>query len=279
MDETAEPSNIEASPIATEYAGYRSGDTQRAPKSPRIPLICCLSLIGGSSVVILLTLTGIGLVYLLSPVAGLFMAGFALSCASWSARRDTARRRALMAPVRPLLLRGAFILSASMLLVHGLLVGSACNRFTFYERSALLAPANLRMLARTLDYYCERFGTPPTTLGDIVQESCTGHWMPILVLDESRLTNGAEPHRDSSYAYHPGLYPKRQDPQIVIAFEKSPWTIREIRLFYELGHSVLFADGQVRFVCQANLKGVLEQDRKRREELGWPVCDWSKMYP
>jgi hypothetical protein len=61
------------------------------------------------------------------------------------------------------------------------------------------------------------------------------------------------------------------DGDLVIAFERCPWTIIEHKLFTDKGRCVLFGDGRVECLGEDAFRKALEADLARREVLGWPT--------
>jgi hypothetical protein len=74
----------------------------------------------------------------------------------------------------------------------------------------------------------------------------------------------------SSYVYTPGTGKPVADPDLVIAYERGPFTICEPRLFAPKERWVLFGNGQVRHLTDAEFAEAMGKDKKRRQELGWP---------
>lgn len=233
-----------------------------------------------SSLAGLLTLTSAADVMLLSLVAGFVAGCVSLACAWVAVSRNEEWGQTSAAGPSAARVWAALAVSLLLVVAQGYAVWYVWSHSYYLGYSAGVAPANLRGIGESVRRYYDEYDTSPATFDELIAGECITRRSLVWVFDDRRmLTNIDGAPLDSSYAYHPGLWPEKQDAEVVVAFEKSPWTIKELRLFYEFGHSVLFADGQVRFVAPEELASVLERDQRRREELGWPVCEWGGMYP
>lgn len=76
-----------------------------------------------------------------------------------------------------------------------------------------------------------------------------------------------------SYMYCPGEGAWRDDPDLVIGFEREAWSPMVFRMWPEFGRVTLFGDGHVDVLGNGAFTAAMEANAKRRLELGWPVCD------
>ena len=140
------------------------------------------------------------------------------------------------------------------------------------EAKSVITASNLRGLGQCLHVYANDFGTYPPSLGVLVdsgratpgqlQSFCDPNvnWAP---------DAGAEVY--SSFVYQPGSGPVLEDADVILAFERQPWTPAEIRMFPALGRYVLFADGHAKRLSEEEFAEACIRDAQRRAEIGWPL--------
>ncbi len=187
-------------------------------------------------------------------------------------KRLEARSRLAALPLWGVFAASVLLLSCQILSVHR--IYSHKMQLVY---STGLAPLQLRSLGDYIEGYHDEHGEIPKTLEALVQDDYVLRRHLVWVDDWPRWSQ----LRDTgpilcSYAYYPGLFPKVREPKVVMAFEKEPWTIPEYRLFWVFERSVLFGDGTVRCLHEAEFAAALAEDRRRREELHWPVFEWDQ---
>ncbi|MBN2562401.1 MAG: hypothetical protein JXQ75_15865 [Phycisphaerae bacterium] len=140
---------------------------------------------------------------------------------------------------------------------------------------ASISVANLESIGYTIVLYHRDLGVYPPCLSDLEAADYTTRKQYISPCDPGAIYAPTGPAY-SSYIYHPGVGSLRQDSSLVLAFEKGAWTLADLRMFSGHRRHVLFADGSVRKLTDSEFKAALQQDEKRRFELGWPVCEWDE---
>jgi len=130
--------------------------------------------------------------------------------------------------------------------------------------------ANLRSIAEALKAYHEQCGQYPLTLLVPVEmrllapSECVdphdrrGHW--------NRVTEECY----TSFEYVPGSGSWRVDADLMLAYERLPWTRGRLSFCSPPGYSVLFADLSVRWVDIQEFDEAIRRDSELRKEIGWP---------
>lgn len=280
MDETtdtaAQFSHDEQTPRIMDYAGLQACRDAPRLRSPTGPVRWSWGCALASLLCLVIALAAKDDVLFLALFFGFVIAILSLSCGYSAWLRKAVWQRSTPTGTAAPRLWLAFAVSLLLAASHGLLL----YRVSGLADSPHSSPRNLEILAWTMRTCQAKLGAVPRNLNSLFQESKRIDPSLLWMFDEQRRVFYRSPQElAAAFAYEPGLYPSLSDPAIVIAFEKAPCAIREVRLFPEASHLVLFADGKVHYIRRGDLQTVLEQDRKRREELGWPVCDSTKMYP
>jgi hypothetical protein len=164
---------------------------------------------------------------------------------------------------------GAWVAVLGFLLAGSIvLAGLAASRQ--FGKSAVSA-ANLKGIAAAVRAYCgEQEGYPDSLLALVDAGLCTTKQ---LFCGYDSISEGQVAElRYSSYFYVPGVGPWTAENDVVLTYERVPWSLGGDR-WYESGrgYQLLFGDGGVRFVPRDEMAAVLLRDRERRLELGWPV--------
>jgi hypothetical protein len=139
-----------------------------------------------------------------------------------------------------------------------------------------LSAANLRQIGTCVRIYAEKHTSYPPSLKYFVDaelmspRSLTSPFDPEARYDVPRNTLAY-----SSYIYTPGVGEPVFDPDIVIAYERDAFTACEARILSPKERWVLFGDGQVRHLADAEFDQALKQDKLRRQALGWPAATRS----
>ncbi|MBU0641468.1 MAG: hypothetical protein KKB50_21620 [Planctomycetes bacterium] len=175
-----------------------------------------------------------------------------------SAERMSRRRAwAIMA------VSGALMLSYTLLALTTL----ACARE--YAKSSITR-ANLRGTGMSLLAYNQESHDYPPSLAALVESGravwCQFHaaFDPEAARSTSRGDTGY-----SSFHYQPGAGEWNPDPKLVLAYERSPSTPVELRIFQRYGRCVLFGDGTVRVLDDAAFHEARRTDAAQRTQIGW----------
>ena len=75
----------------------------------------------------------------------------------------------------------------------------------------------------------------------------------------------------SSYIYRPGVAKHVADPGLIIAHEREAFDVCEPCICAPKERWVLFGDGKVIHLTDAEFAEALRKDEQRRRELGWPT--------
>jgi hypothetical protein len=212
-----------------------------------------------------------GPVFVFSPLVGLFMAFLALVYFLPMPRTQADPPPAVSKARR-------WEWCGSLLLCLLVLVGQGCMACLTLGRAreagkATVTCANLRGIGQALKVYRDDFETHAPLLADLEIANYTTRKQFLSIADPALADWSDTGPIYSSFAYNPGVGSWSDDPQIVLAFEKEPWTATEMRLFPKHGRWVLFGDGSVRWLLDGEFREAMERDRTRRSGLNWP--EWS----
>jgi len=135
----------------------------------------------------------------------------------------------------------------------------------------------LRGLANEIQQYYRDKGEPAPTLQALVDNQQIAAKDLIEPLDDSAAVGN--PQSFSSYAYFPikgplGLTP--ESSKIILAFSKVARYPRSSGLFRDWRRAIVFADGHAKMIDENAFIAALEEDRKLRRQLGWPVYLWDQ---
>jgi len=156
-----------------------------------------------------------------------------------------------------------------------MVIGSTCLnmvvlRVTRDASKSTIPAANLKALGLLVEQHAEMHAAYPPSLESIISEYSMSPKALLSPFDPDA------PHDVpgdrliySSYVYRPGNGKPAPDPDIVIAHEREPFTICEPRILAPKERWVLFGDGQVRHLTDAEFADAMRKDEERRRELGW----------
>ena len=133
---------------------------------------------------------------------------------------------------------------------------------------ASVSASNLRTFATVLHQYAEAHRSVPTTLTEMIE---LGELHPGLLLsvgDPARpsFREQAETAKYSSYVYTPPVDPMDRSPDLILAYEYCPMHPLSGHIFPELGRQVLFGDGNVRLVSEAEFIELQKIDAEHRSK-------------
>jgi hypothetical protein len=203
-------------------------------------------------------------------MAGLFFSLTAMVCFLVGVGQNMNKRLAASDRIQPIRILVTFIICLLALLGQGTLASKTLTRVRAASQSSVTV-ANLRGIGQAISIYQDRFGVFPLALDDLeAADFCT--WKQFVSPnDPNPAAWVATKPLYSSFVYHPGIGQSFDNPDIVIAFEKKPWTPREMRFFPTYGRCVLFGDGHVLAIDESEFHARLEKDKACRLMLGWPV--------
>ena len=268
QDPPHDENTCEAIPL--EYAARRILGQQSPPAQPGHVLQWAWRLVVVSSIALTGTFLGKDNLFVLSPMIGVLLAWFALICSIIAAGRNTSGRLPATDRVRPLQMLVTFLVCLLVLLVQGTLASKTLRRVRDVGKSSVTA-ANLRGIGQAISIYRDDTGVFPPAPDDLVAAGDTTAMQFISPNDPDPAAWVATKPLYSSFIYHPGIGQSFDNPDIVIAFEKKPWTPRQMRLFTSYGRCVLFGDGHVLAIDETDFHALLEKDQALRRQLGWPV--------
>jgi len=75
----------------------------------------------------------------------------------------------------------------------------------------------------------------------------------------------------SSYIYTPGIGKPMADPHLIIAYERRPFTTCQALALAPKERWVLFGNGQVGHLTDAEFAEAVLKNEERRRKLGWPT--------
>lgn len=135
-----------------------------------------------------------------------------------------------------------------------------------------MSAANLKAIGISTAIYAEKYGTWPPTLESLIAEKYLSAHQLLAPCDqefrdEARQGGVAR----SSYLYTPPPSKAPLSARTVIAFERKAFIICEPCLFAPKERWVLFGNGQVSHLTDAEFAEAMEKDRQRRQDLGWPT--------
>lgn len=135
---------------------------------------------------------------------------------------------------------------------------------------AVVSRANLMGLDTAVACYGEDYGGYAATLRTFVDIEFSSYKSFISPFDPHRPSDWSpDQPLYSSYAYVPGKGDPVDDPLLVIAYEREPYCSSDARIFAEHKRYVLFGNGKVHHLSEAEFEAALDADHRRRQELGW----------
>lgn len=205
-----------------------------------------------------------GVMFTLPPLVGLVAAIAGLVCVRrWRGDEYTEPL------VRALRLRaGLSLVAAAIAVCHVAL----CLRVVVVTRIIALSEvsqSNLRGIGQQLRAYYDNFGQYPETVSALITAgfSTEGQWISPgdgYAVETMVLSEGY-----SSYAYSPGRGEWSSDPELLLAYERGPWTYGQWDLACNPGYSVLRGDLSVEWLDVGAFDEGRRRDRAARERLGW----------
>lgn len=131
--------------------------------------------------------------------------------------------------------------------------------------------ANLRAVGFALKQYATANHEYPTSLQELISLDELAPRSLHSFGDPQRLAHTDDERVPySSFVYQPGLGEWRSEPQLILAYERLPWTPMNLRIKTRYGRCVLFADGNVRRLAEHEFTAAKADDAARRGEVGWP---------
>lgn len=82
----------------------------------------------------------------------------------------------------------------------------------------------------------------------------------------------------TSFAYQPGTNDWREDGDILLIFERLPWSYSRATWYCPPGYWALFADGTTRWLTIKDMAAAQRTDVDRRREIGWSVTPLTGTY-
>lgn len=258
------PADSATSPPTLDYAVPAT--TTRPPQPPDRPLrAACIHLILAASCLVIACVAS-GAVFTLVPYVALFFAIIALIFGVVAMLRSRDSR--LASELRITTSRFAWMFTLDLLCVFGgfVLCKTACIREQ-QELATLFTKQHLMMIWSAHSAYVEDFRSTPDSLALLVKAR---------LLFPHDLWSLGEPDfmrtpEYSSFEYQRLRCPMRDEPELVICYERAPWGIVAARMFPRRCRAVLFADGRVSSLTESEFAAALLDDQRRRAELGWPI--------
>jgi len=155
------------------------------------------------------------------------------------------------------------------------------RRVSFHAKAisaCSVSTSRLRGLANETQQYFRNKGQPAPTLQALVDNQQIAAKDLIEPLDDSAAVSN--PQAYSSYAYFPiegPLGATAESSKIILAFSKVARYPRSSGLFREWRRAIVFADGHAKMIDEDAFIAALEEDRKLRRQLGWPMYDWDQV--
>lgn len=170
-------------------------------------------------------------------------------------------------------------LSAGFVLIGYLLMSLTVLGNAREFGKSTVTTGNLRTIASGLRLYVESQGDYPPTFVELVSSQFEGSWDNFWSAGAVWKTHAYPEERESGpihggytdFVYQPGRGAWRTDPELILAYDREPWTILESRLFPRYGRFVLFADNETRRLSEEEFKAARAVDRAMRERIGWPI--------
>ena len=255
-----------------EYAEHAPSDEPGPLKLPGPPLRRARQLAVVAAMTLPGSLLATGQIFCLSPMIGLFLAFLAMIYFLPAPHRDTDSRSEATLRVYRKHWWSSFLFCLLIFFGQGFLMLQTLGRMRDAGK-ATVTSANLRGIGQALKLYHEDFEVHAPSLADLEVANYTTRKQFLSIADPGLVNWSDTGPAYSSFAYNPGVGSWSKEPDIVLAFEKEPWTATEMRLFPKHGRWVLFGDGSVKWLQDAEFRATMELDRARRLDLGWPR--WS----
>ena len=258
--------------VDVAYAPADGIHNRPPPKSPRWPLR--FAVVGGVLLSLLLLAT---LVDANGSILGATLPAWPISIvvlisAAIAVRRNVDARLSADERRPGARVWGVLAFSIIVLLAHTGLASRALHHIRLRGKS-VITMSNLRVLSSAIQQYSEAGGDWPTDFDVLVTTGLVFPWQLVSHYDPTpaALNPTSGPPCYTSFVYRPGVGKPIKDRDLVIAFERMPWSPRDTRLFTKWARWVLLGDGQVVLLDDNEFKDALRRDAERRRALGWPA--------
>jgi len=169
----------------------------------------------------------------------------------------------------------ATVAAGLILFAYAMLAPTVLVRAREYSKTEV-SVCNLGAVGAAMKLYADDTGDYPSSPGDLVRAGhATG--AEFQSLQDPRAPGGPPPGGPiySSFVLQPGSGKWNPDSRLILAYERFPWTITELRLFAAHGRLVLFGDGKVRRLDDWEFEAARQADSDLRKELAWrpPAAD------
>ena len=145
---------------------------------------------------------------------------------------------------------------------------------------AMVCRANMYGIITAISGYAETNGAYPPTLQCLVAGERLSFRSLQSPFDSERPENpGSGGDTYTSYEYRPGVGGLRNDAHLLLVFEREPMTPLGFRLFPGWARSVLFDDGRFEILDEVGFRNALQDDARRRRELGWCPSETASSFP
>ena len=265
-----DPSESRESSPSLAYTKVDAGSQSGPPKSPRRPLRSS-GIAGAASLAgALLALVTANALLALCTLLGWPLALAALIFAAEATWRNSNSRLPPEQRQKPARLWGTLALTGALLLAQTVLALTALGRTRECAKAAVSA-ANLRGILQCVAIYSGDYGEYPATLDDLVIGGYTVPRQLRSMFDMTGAPYASSAPFYSSFTYRPGKGAYRNDPALVIGFERSALTPLDLRIFTRWGRVTAFGDGHVEVLDEKAFEQALRKDKQRRKQLGWPI--------
>jgi hypothetical protein len=170
----------------------------------------------------------------------------------------------------------AAALTSLLVLFLAFIYMSALTAMRHSSKSSVSA-ANLKMILSAAETYADRTGTRAADLQDLVAAGICSPKAFFAVFDPEIPESAWNSNRVvySSYVFAlPWRFPCN-DPQVMVAYERKPFTPVAAKIGASRVRMVLYGNWRVETLDEQQFRAALQKDQQRRRELGWPTSQPS----
>lgn len=117
-----------------------------------------------------------------------------------------------------------------------------------------ISSSNLRGISIGLRMYCEKEGVPPSSWDDLIRSGISSPGQFIRPLDPDTFESRDGKVVGTSYIYRSVAAACPSKDEEIVAYERLPWTPRDVRLFRRYWRQGITATGKLQFLEEADIE-------------------------
>lgn len=174
-------------------------------------------------------------------------------------------------------LGGMLAVSVGLLAAYSVLNLAVTGLFREISKTTV-TEANLLGIGQSLNLYFRDHGAYPESAFELARLNYVTAKQFLSIGDPRVLAGGTwDVPTYTSFMFLPLTTMMNGDAQVIVCHEREPWSRRELRILAPRVRWVLFADGQVKALDEAQFEEALKKNETRRNELGLPARDGASL--